>query len=62
MLAALIEGLYQPLAVDEVERRAFGVFLGLFGEAARGDEKSPFGIGGNNRVMQPGEVARCRSA
>ena len=57
VLFALIEGLHQPLAVDQVERGAVGVFLGLVGEAARGDEKSPLGIGGNNRIMQVGKVA-----
>ena len=57
MLTALVEGLDQPLAVDQVERCALGILLGGFGEAARGDEKSALCIGRNNRVVQPGEVA-----
>jgi hypothetical protein len=40
MLTALVEGLHQPLTVDQVDRRAFGVLLGLVGEAACGDEES----------------------
>ena len=58
MLAALIEGLHQPFAVDEVERRGSGVLLGGVGEAAHGDEKSALCIGRDNRVMEGGKLAR----
>jgi hypothetical protein len=44
--------------VDEAKRGAVGVFLGLGGEAAGGDEEAAHCIGGDNGIMQARKIAQ----